>query len=284
MLNLLSAPTAPNTFEKIVIFLQYSAPRPGNYGWFHLMFVALAIIATVLLCVYFRDASDKKFRRILLISWLVILLFEIYKQIAYASYHYDDETGLGSWYYTWGNFPFQLCSSAIYLLPFAAFLKEGKLRDSILSFLALFSLFGGLCVYVFPDTVFNTDMLGVQIQTMVHHGLQIVIAIYIVAHERRKFNFMFFLRSIPTFIVMLAIAMTLNLVVHAFVEDGFNMFFISPYFGNDLAILGELYKNKPYGIYLIIYIVGFVLCAFLMFAIQFAITKLCQLIYGKTRK
>lgn len=283
MLNLLSAPTAPNTFEKIVIFLQYSAPRPGNYGWFHLMFVALAIIAVVLLCVFFRDASDKKFRRILLISWLVILLFEIYKQVVF-SYNYNAETGLGSWHYGWGSFPFQLCSTSMYLLPFAVWLKEGKLRDSVLSFLALFSFFGGLCVYVFPNDVFHTDLLGVQIQTMVHHGLQIVIAIYIVAHERRKFNIKFFLISIPLFIEVVLVAMALNTIGHADIEGTFNMFYISADYPCSLVILDNIYATQPYTVFLIIYIVGFVFCAFLMFAIQFAITKLCQLIYGKTRK
>lgn len=283
MLNLLSAPTAPNTFEKIVIFLQYSAPRPGNYGWFHLMFVALAIIAVVLLCVFFRDASDKKFRRILLISWLVILLFEIYKQVVF-SYNYNAETGLGSWHYGWGSFPFQLCSTSMYLLPFAVWLKDGKLRDSVLSFLALFSFFGGLCVYVFPNDVFHTDLLGVQIQTMVHHGLQIVIAIYIVAHERRKFNIKFFLISIPLFIEVVLVAMALNTIGHADIEGTFNMFYISADYPCSLVILDNIYATQPYTVFLIIYIVGFVFCAFLMFAIQFAITKLCQLIYGKTRK
>lgn len=283
MFNLMATPTAPNTFEKIVIFLQYSAPRPGNYGWFHLMFVALAIIAVVLLCVFFRDASDKKFRRILLISWLVILLFEIYKQVVF-SYNYNAETGLGSWHYGWGSFPFQLCSTSMYLLPFAVWLKDGKLRDSVLSFLALFSFFGGLCVYVFPNDVFHTDLLGVQIQTMVHHGLQIVIAIYIVAHERRKFNIKFFLISIPLFIEVVLVAMALNTIGHADIEGTFNMFYISADYPCSLVILDNIYATQPYTVFLIIYIVGFVFCAFLMFAIQFAITKLCQLIYGKTRK
>ena len=284
MLNLLSTPAAPNFFEKIVIFFQAkNVPHPGNYGWFHLMFVALAIIATVLLCVYYRDASDKIFRRILWISWVIILVFEIYKQIVF-SYNYDAETGLGSWTYGWGSFPFQLCSSAMYLLPFAAFLKDSKLRDSILSFLALFSLFGGLCVYVFPNDVFSTDLLGVQIQTMVHHGVQVVIAFYIFAHERKRFNIMFFLNSILTFVVMLAIAMALNIIGHALIDGTFNMFYISPYYPCTLVILNNIYAAQPYPIFLIIYIVGFVFCAFLMFAIQFGVTKLCQLIYGKTRK
>lgn len=289
MLNLLSEPAAPNTFEKIVIFLQAkNVPHPGNYGWFHLMFVALAIIATVLLCIYFRDASDKIFRRILWISWMIILIFEIYKQIVF-SYNYDAETGLGSWHYGWGSFPFQLCSTAMYLLPFAVWLKDSKLRDSVLSFLALFSLFGGLCVYVFPNDVFNTDLLGVQIQTMVHHGVQIVIAFYIFAHERKRFNFMFFLNSILTFIVMLAIAMTLNIIGHAAIEGTFfNMFYISPYYSCTLPVLQKLYTlpepTVPYALFLIIYIVGFVLCAFIMFAIQFIITKICQKIYASTRK
>lgn len=272
-----------SVFESVVVFLQKTAPRPGNYGWFHLMFVAIAIIATVLLCVFFRDAKDKTFRRILLVSWVVMLVFEIYKQIVF-SYNYNEETGVGTWNYGWGSFPFQLCSSALYLLPFAVFLKDGKTRDSVLSFLALFSLFGGLCVYVFPNDVFATDLLGVQIQTMVHHGIQVVIAFYIFAHERKRFNIKFFLMSLPTFIVMLAIAMTLNIVGHSFIDGTFNMFYISPYYPCTLVILDGIYASKPYFLFLIIYIVGFVFCAFLMFIIQFGVTKLCQLIYDKSHK
>lgn len=280
MFNLMTEIAAPNFLERIVIFFQKSAPRPTNYGWFHLLFVALTIIAAVLLCVFCRDASDKIFRRILLIFWITVLVLEIYKQIVF-SYSYNEEHDLGWWKYPWYAFPFQLCSSAIYLLPFAVFLKDGKVRDGVLSFLALFSFFGGLCVCVFPNDVFATDILGVQIQTMVHHGAQVALAIYIVAHERNKFDIRFFLKSIPVFVVMLVAAMLLNVVVHAFIEDTFNMFYISPYYACTLPLLSTVYEKVPYFLFLIIYVFGFALCAFIMFAIQFGVMKLCRKIYAE---
>ena len=83
---------------------------------------------------------------------------------------------------------------------------------------------------------------------------------------------------------MLAIAMTLNLVGHHFIEGTFNMFYISPYYPCPLVILDNIYAAQPYAVFLIIYAVGFVVCAFIMFLIQFGILKLCQAIYGNTRK
>ena len=139
-------------------------------------------------------------------------------------------------------------------------------------------------MYVFPNDVFATNLLGVQIQTMVHHGLQIVVAVYIVAHERKKFNILYFLKSLPVFIVILAVAMSLNIIGHAFIDGTFNMFYISPYYPCTLPLLSEIYTKVYYPIFLFIYVFGFALCSFIMFAIQFGITKLCQKIYAKSHK
>ncbi len=64
--------------------------EPGNYGWFHLMFVGIVVVATFLVCHFFKDAKDKTYRRIVLITWLVIVLFEVYKEIIF-SFHINEE-------------------------------------------------------------------------------------------------------------------------------------------------------------------------------------------------
>ncbi len=279
MINLLTA-QAPNFFERIVIFLQKKADWPTNYGWFHLMFAAILVVSCVLACVFLRNCSKKAFRNILLVSWIVLVVFEVYKEVVFA-YHFDAESGLGFWKYDWGSFPFQLCSTPFYVLPFAIFLKDGKVKDAFLWYLAFFSLFGGLCVYVFPNDVFHTDYLGVQIQTMVHHGLQIFLAVFIVAHERARFTVKSLLLSIPVFVVMLLIALLLNVVGHKFIEGTFNMFYIGPYYPCHLPLLSVIYEKVPFVVFLLIYAVGFVVCAFLMFAIEYGVLKLCQKLYSK---
>ena len=152
-------------------------------------------------------------------------------------------------------------------------------------FIATFSFFGGLCVYIFPNDVFDTEFLGVQIQTMVHHGVQIMLGIYLFVVYRKKFTIKNAYLPVIYFAVLTLIALILNLLVHKAVPDHiFNMFFISPYFDCTLPVLFIIYTKVPYVVFLLIYIFGFVLCAFLMFAIMFGIEKLAKLISSKFTK
>jgi hypothetical protein len=52
------------------------------------------------------------------------------------------------------------------------------------------------------------------------------------------------------------------------------MFYISPYYNNDLPVLSTIYPMVPYFVYLIIYIFGFALVAALVFAIEKGIVAL----------
>ena len=63
---------------------------PGNYGWFHIMFLVIVIAATGLICHCFKNANDKTFRRIVMIAWIVMVIFEIYKEVIFA-FHIDEE-------------------------------------------------------------------------------------------------------------------------------------------------------------------------------------------------
>lgn len=268
-----------NFFEKIIAGLQTEAPRPGNYGWFHLMFVAFVIIATVLLCLYGRKIKDKNFRLTVGICWGVIVLFEIYKQLVF-SYNAESDT----WVYGWGSFPFQLCSTPIYVLPIIALVKDCKFRDGAITFISTFSFFGGLCVMVFPNDVFATDLLGVQIQTMVHHGLQVVLGIYIAVYNRKKFTLKNLAWGGVYFVVLVIVALVLNIALHFALNQTFNMFYISPYYPCTLPLLNMIYPVVPYVAFFFIYFIGFGICAIIMYYAIFGGMKLADVIGAKFKK
>ena len=262
-----------------MLFLQTEHEKPTNYSSFHITFIILTILATVLLCVFFKKASDKKVRIFVAIVWGVIFLFEIYKQLVD---NYSDGAFIA---YNWEFFPFQLCSSPLYLLPIIAFVKDCKFRDGAIMFIATFSFFGGLCVYVIPDNVFNTEFLGVQIQTMVHHGVQIMLGIYMFVFYRKKFTLKNAYLPVIYFACLCAIALVFNVIMFKVMPDQkFNMFYISPYSECLLPILSDVYNAVPYIVFLLIYVFGFVLCAFLMFVIMFGIEKLAKFISSKFTK
>lgn len=266
-----------NAFEKVLYFLEAEMERPTNYGWFHLMFVGIVIISTIFLCLRFKDCDDKVFRRIALISWIIIVLLEIYKQVIYT-FEYDG--AVVTWDYQWYAFPYQLCSTPLYVLPFVAFLKDSKFRDAFVAYMAFFSLFGGLAVFFYPNDVFIST-IGINIQTMIHHGSQVVLGIFFIVHSRHKLNIKFYLKSIPVFAALVAIAIIMNecgfgILTSKGMDDSFNMFYISRHFDCTLPILSEVYKAVPYLAFSLIYILGFAIISVIIYSVGMLIASLVE--------
>ena len=262
-------------FADFLAFLKSEMEVPTQFGWFHIMFLVITVAYSAFLVWRYRDASDKKMRLIAFVMWIVLVLLEAYKQFVY-SFSYAD--GLLQFDYQWYAFPFQFCSAILYALPFVVFLKDGKIRDAFMGFLASFSLFAGLAVMLYPGDVF-IHMTGINIQTMVHHGWQVAFGIFMVAYNRKKFSWKFFARGILVFVGFLAVAMILNELVHSYfasnaIEEDFNMFYISPYYDCTLPILQDIYKMVPYAAFLAIYIFGFALVAAIVVAAEKAVVCL----------
>ena len=261
-----------NSFERLIHALSAEWEVPTVYGWFHLTFCGILAAVTLALCLLFANAKEKTFRRVLFCGWILIFLFEFYKQLTLSL---EVENGIAVWSFSWYHFPFQLCSSPLYLLPLAAFLPESRARDGILFFLATYSLVGGASVYIYPDTVF-VEAIGRCIQTMVHHGLQVAFGILIFVHEQRKILWRNFLAAIPCFLFLVGIALALNIGVHSAIPDQtFNMFFISPYFSCEIPIFGEVYPGLlPYPLFLVLYILVLTLASAILFSAAYGVRQI----------
>ena len=177
-----------SVFEKIIYFISGTMAVPPIFGIWHIVSLVLVATLTVLACVYLKNAEEKLVKRILIVVYALIVVLEIMKQFIFA-FSYSD--GKVSWNYAWYMFPFQLCSSQLYILPFAIFLPDGKVKDACISYLMTFSFFGGFVVMLYPGDVF-TYWIGINIQTMIHHGLQVIIGIFFAVRYKDKLNFKFF--------------------------------------------------------------------------------------------
>ena len=268
--------------DGFINFLKLNMETPASFGWFHLLFVAIVIAVTTLLIIKFKDCSDKTFRRIALISWIIMLAFEVYKQIVFT-FSVEGTQVVGD--YKWYAFPFQLCSTPLYILPFVAFMKGSKVRDFFQSFISTFALFGGLVVFVYPNDVF-INIVGINIQTMVHHGLQIVTGIFFAVHARRRLNIKYFLKSIPAFVGLMVIAVILNEAIWPAIlvnnpNDALSMFYVSSHYANHLPILSMVYNAVPWIAFLLIYIVGFIVASLAVYYAIFGCIKLTYFIKSK---
>ena len=243
---------------------------PLPYGSFHIIAFLIVIFAAVLLCVTAKNASDRAFRGIVFTAWVLYVLFETYKQINF-SFNYNE--GTPYWDYQWYAFPFQLCSSPLYVLPFVFLSRKGSgVRRAAVSFMSFYSLFAGTAVMLYPVSVF-IPTIGINIQTMFWHGTQIILGCFFIVYYRREICFKHFAAGIPVFLILTAIALALDLIVPNFTDETFNMFFISPKFPSTLPVLSVIWEEFPWPVFIAVYVFGYTFAAWLVFILARALTK-----------
>ena len=162
--------------QSVLAFLDSSMETPTSFGWFHLLWFALSFLALIPLCLFPKKPTEDHVRRVVLITALVVIALEIYKQINY-SFSYTNGIDFD---YQWYAFPFQFCSTPMYAGLLAGLLRKGKLQDALYAYLATFAVFAGLCVMIYPGDVF-VHTLGINIQTVICHGSMIWIGVYLLA-------------------------------------------------------------------------------------------------------
>lgn len=245
-----------NIVEKILIWLDSSMETPTSYGWFHLLFCLLMIITIILLFIKYKNTDNKGVKKILFICSLICLILEIYKQINF-SFNYNE---IYTWWsYQWYAFPFQFCSTPMYIALIGALTKNKQIEGACLAFLATFGLVGGLSVMIYPNTVF-IPTIGINIQTMIHHGIQVVMGMYILLSKKVEFNFNTLKKALYVFLILVGIALFINILTYYInIDGGLTLFYISPFYKSSLVILCDIYEVVPYPIFLLIYITAFTL-------------------------
>ena len=253
---------------------------PTSYGWFHFMMVGVTIALLVVYIVLWKKADEKTFRRIIFWTWIVLVVLETLKQLTYNFCYNEENPAASTFSYFWNGFPFQFCATPLYAYPFIVFIpNKGKVSsffwESFVGFAACFASFGGVVCLVYPEQLF-TELIFINIQSLLYHGLMFVTGVFICVWLGKRFNLKFVGKSPVVFLFFVALAMILNItfVKGGIVPEGttFNMFFISPLFPSSLPVLDSIYPLVPYPVFLLLYIVGFTLVAFLFFEIAYWIS------------
>ena len=264
-------------FEKLLYVLGEKMQKPPLFGAYHIASIVITIALAAFLVAKFKDCSDVTLRRILLAMWLIMLFFEVYKQFHFSfRTEYYADWGFTYWEYNFWTFPFQFCSTPLYLLPILVFAKEGKFRNAISAYMVTFSLLAGLIVMIYPGDVF-TSTITINVQTMIHHGFQLALGIFLAAHNRHKLSKRFFAWAVAVFVALSVVALILNVVMHYAKPDvGFNMFYINPFQNCTLPILSAIYPLVPYPVYFLIYVLGFALVSAVIYAIEKCTVMICS--------
>ncbi len=257
--------------ESILRVLDTQMTQPTPYGWFHILCLVLTVAATVLLCRFGKKWSPRK---VVLITAVLVTVLEVYKQINYS---FSYENGI-AFDYQWYAFPFQFCSTPMYVGLLGGLLKKGKLQKACFAYLATYAVFAGVCVMLYPVTVF-IGTIGINIQTMICHGSMIVIGVWLLYSGHVEVKHKTILKAIPVFAVCVTLAVVMNEIAHStglLERETFDMFFISPYGTPSLPVYSLVQGVVPFPWCLVIYVLAFSLAAYLMLLAAVGIKSLAE--------
>ena len=106
---------------------------PPAYGAFHILFTLIGFAVCGFSAWKLRNVSNKSAGWILFSCGLFLTISEVFKQFFYYFVMMDNR-------YSWGDFPFQLCSIPMYMCLIVPWLKPGKLQRGMYSFMVLYNL------------------------------------------------------------------------------------------------------------------------------------------------
>lgn len=259
-------------WQSVLAFLDSSMETPTPFGWFHLMWLAITFLALIPLLRLPKAQSPDHVRCIVLVSAIIVTVLEVYKQINYS---FSYESGI-TFDYQWYAFPFQFCSTPMYIGLLAGLIKKGKVHESLCAYLATYAVFAGAAVMLCPNDVFIST-IGINIQTMICHGSMITIGIYLFATGYVKLEHKTLLRALPVFAVTVGLAAVMNEIAHLtglLETETFNMFYISPYCDPHLLVYKDVQAVVPFPWSLVIYILGFTAAAYVILLLAMGIGKL----------
>lgn len=252
--------------ETALVLLDSQMSTPTLFGWFHLLWLAITAGATILACLYGPKASQKQVHNIVLITALVVTVLEVYKQINYTFTIGDSGISAD---FQWYAFPFQFCSTPMYIGLLAGLIRKGKFHDCLCAYLATYAVFAGLAVMIYPGDVF-VGTIGINIQTMICHGSMIPIGALLYASGIVKAEHKTLVKAACVFATAVALAAVMNEIAYRvglLETETFNMFFISPYCDPSLPVYSLVQQVVPFPGCLIIYILGFSAAAYILLLI-----------------
>ena len=259
-----------NSFEKLCAYLNYDIEEPTCYGIFHIICLLITLLIVIYLFKRKEKNHEKSLKRVLAIFGISVFILELLKQVIWS---FDVETL--KWHYMWYAAPFQLCTTPIYVSLICLFLKKGKLRDSLLSFMAYFTILGSIATAVYPESCFVETLL-VDIHTMILHLGALVVSLYLLKTKEVDNKFKTFINGYKVFLVFVLIAEILNIIIYKsgiLHGDTFNMFYISPYFESSLPIFSTVQQKVPFIIFLLFYLFMIFMGGLIVFGINKLVNK-----------
>lgn len=256
--------------EEIILFFETKITTPRPWGAYHLCCMAVLVACVALLVAFGKKlrADPKLVRRLTAGTGIFLIVIEALKQVLYGLH--AGEGGV-YWDYPWWVFPLQMCSTPMYVCFALLFCPEGRVRRALCTYLGTFGMFGGIVVMLLPSTVF-TDLLFVDLHTMVWHIGLVCLGVLQWSGGSAGQKATDMIGCAVVFVIFAGTAAALDCALPQLAEEGFNMFYLSPYVPISMSDFVEwFWESVPYPVYLLTYLLGFIGVAAAIFFIARAV-------------
>ena len=263
--------------QRMLEIMDYGMNTPTLFGWFHLVSLGVTALVTFLLCFRHKNDGPARIRAVVLWTSLIVIILEVYKQINYSFSYANGIT----FDYQWYAFPFQFCSTPMYVGLLAGLLPEGRVQNALYSYLATFAMFAGAAVMVYPGDVF-VGTIGINIQTMICHGSMICIGVYLMYTGAVKLEHKTIFSAAAVFSCAVTLAVILNEIAYGvglLETETFNMFFVSRHCEPSLPVYSIVQGIIAYPWSLTLYILGFSAAAYFILLLGMVIDKLYKSVF-----
>ncbi len=198
--------------------LPMTTPKP--YSMFHILFSVAGIVLAVGLAIRLAEKlTDKQHTYVLASCGILLAAGELYKQL----FLYVVVNG-GQ--YDWWYFPFQLCSTPMYLcLIFPFFRKFPEVRRTICTYLQDFCLLGGVMALLEPSGLLH-PYWTLTLHGLLWHILLIFLGLFVGLSRMAGRGIREYGKSLLLLWVFCLIAMGINIAT----KGQADMFYISPYY------------------------------------------------------
>lgn len=250
--------------ESFFTSIAYQMETIPSYGIFHISYTLIGFFICIFLAWKLKNIKEDKAVILLFVIGILLLISEIGKQLFY--YFVIEHRS-----YSWGDFPFHLCSIPMYLCIVLPFVKNKAIKNSMYSFMSLYNLLGGAISFAEPSGLF-LNYYFLTIHALLWHMILVFVGFFVLLSKRGGQTLSDYIAATKLFLLLSCVAFGLNCFVQYGLKEHMNMFFVGP--GNSpLAVFKQFsewfgwYINTP------IYLFAVCLGAFLVFFIHYYFQK-----------
>jgi len=224
------------------------------YSLKHLEIVLIIVVLALAFAYLFAKTRVNR-AGVLTVFGVFLLISEIVKQclLTYV---------LG--YYSWSDFPWQLCSIPMYICLAYPGLK--KRRDTADAFVMCFGFIGAVAAFVLPKSSFYPYLI-LTIQSLAWHGILLMLSLFLMMGSSKSRSVRSFRGVAIWYLIAAAIALAIDFLTMKISDGDSNLFFIGP---NDpkVKILRTIYYGNGWIVSSIVMVLASLAAAFVVYFVS----------------